>query len=815
MSDEPQQSHGRWDSADTAEARKAVQREREKADVAVRELQQRLALARRQLGEERTEREHLASELARIQQRRSPRAVLRALRAARPAMRLLRELRARLQTWHRLRRRVVAALGFDGGRATDPNPFFEQTEGVFGGQLLHLLEPERKDLAHEPDFCGHVADDPLVSIVMVVNQASDPVEPCIRSVLQQTYQHWELIIRDSTGREQVQSTRGVGDARISVARLWSADERVARNHGLAATTGKLIAYLDPPNLWHPRFLETLVGELVQDRASYMVFSQHLDANLADEEWVVRRAGAYPDYAEAVAKGALALNAMMHRRELYYEIGGASKSSGLDAGCDLLAKYGFLRDPRTVDVPLLLQQRSGRDRGPVESEEEQASAALLRASAEAHFRKRLPRRASGRPALTVVSGVEELAHEKAWDFAAVATEVTSTQLVSLGFGGSPAYAPRFVPAAETETLRLEGGRFPQWVSTLARGVANVHGDVVYAAEPRLPSLGLALLASYHHGTRVVAELSRPPLVEGLGGTFRPPSEHPLALDEVDPGDVALLDPHSSVWDRLLAGVARTLPCAAVGSVTAAADTVPQPLVIPHPKDEGVFEAALHDRDAARSRLGLSLTDCVVLCGAPLSAPNAEGVEADIGQRHGLLDELAARFRVLALSAGPVAESVIEGPCQAVDRSDVSAVTTALAASDALLLWVDPQADQVLETPPPELGSALGMQVPVIANDLGELGTLGRQGCLRLVPFGDVDGVATCLEELAHGDRWRAQLAAGSHLFMRQFSYAAARVNVGMMLGVVDRDGYASDAAEDFARFFSAFYRHADQAARSSS
>jgi hypothetical protein len=694
---------------------------------------------------------------------------------------------------------------------TAANPFNARIEDLFGGQALDRVDASLQEPPGALTPAGsQAAEGPLVSISMIVDDVAEAVEPCLRSILQQTYPRWELIVRVCPGAGRLASALAVDDVRVGVPFLPSPDATRARNGGLKAANGELIAYLDPPNLWHPQFLETLVAALVGDRARYAVVSDHFDAAQAGQTASLPGpADPHADYAELVGQGAVELNAVVHRRELYDEIGGVAKDTRVGSDRDLLSKYLFVREPGRIESPLMLRQRPAApacSTGP-----QPLNAAQLRASAEHHFRDRLPRRPERpRPTLTVVGATGEWAHEKAWDLVAAVSTATSVQLISVHFGDAPSYNPRFLPTVETEPVRLEAGPFPRWASSLARGVANVHGDVAYAAEPRLPSLGLALLASYHHGTPVIADLSHPPMIEREGVGSRSTWDEPLGLDDVDPSDTALLDPHSPAWDRLMAGLARSLPARAVETFAPGDATAPRSLVVHHPKlvvhhpkDETVFDPRLYDRDLARHRLGLSQRDCVVLCGSP----QAKGCDGD--HPSGVLNDVATRFRVLMLDAGAVSEFDVGGNPQLVDRADEKRVAAALAASDAVLLWLDPETAQPPHALPPELSSALAMQVPVIANDVGELGVLGRSGHVRLVPFGDVDALAATVDELGDAEHLDVQTAGARHLFMRQLSYAAARVDLSVTSRLVDRDGDVRQPAEDFARFFAAFYRHVSE------
>jgi hypothetical protein len=101
----------------------------------------------------------------------------------------------------------------------------------------------------------------------------------------------------------------------------------------------------------------------------------------------------------------------------------------------------------------------------------------------------------------------------------------------------------------------------------------------------------------------------------------------------------------------------------------------------------------------------------------------------------------------------------------------------------------------------------MKTPIIANDISDLGDLGRQGYLRLVPFGDWDAMARTIEKLFSDQAGtQAMREAGRRLYLRQFSYAAARADFALMLNRVQAlDAAPLPAAHAFARRFDEFRR----------
>lgn len=104
-------------------------------------------------------------------------------------------------------------------------------------------------------------DRPLVSVVMPCFNAQATVDAAVRSIIGQTYRHWELVALDD----------GSSDATFDKLRHWSAvDGRVralARPHeglldtlntGLGAARGELIARMDADDISEPTRLEEQV-----------------------------------------------------------------------------------------------------------------------------------------------------------------------------------------------------------------------------------------------------------------------------------------------------------------------------------------------------------------------------------------------------------------------------------------------------------------------------------------------------------------------------------------------------------------------------
>lgn len=97
-------------------------------------------------------------------------------------------------------------------------------------------------------------EGPLVSVIVGVYNKERFVGECLRSVLAQTYENWELIVVDdaSTDGSLAEVERTVGDdSRVRILRREtnSGHPGVVRNEGIRAARGKYVAFLDADDLW--------------------------------------------------------------------------------------------------------------------------------------------------------------------------------------------------------------------------------------------------------------------------------------------------------------------------------------------------------------------------------------------------------------------------------------------------------------------------------------------------------------------------------------------------------------------------------------
>jgi glycosyltransferase involved in cell wall biosynthesis len=106
--------------------------------------------------------------------------------------------------------------------------------------------------------------EPLVSVVIPVHNGQRFLAEAIDSVLAQGYPHREVVVVDdgsTDGSAAIARTRPV-----RYQRQPNQGVAAARNAGLAAAQGDLIAFLDQDDVWLPHKLEAQVSFLLQHRS---------------------------------------------------------------------------------------------------------------------------------------------------------------------------------------------------------------------------------------------------------------------------------------------------------------------------------------------------------------------------------------------------------------------------------------------------------------------------------------------------------------------------------------------------------------------
>lgn len=204
--------------------------------------------------------------------------------------------------------------------------------------------------------------NPLVSVIIPTYNRSGMVQEAIDSVLDQDFTDYELIVvDDGSGDSTPTILAGYGRA-ITVHHQSNRGVSAARNHGIAAASGQLIAFLDSDDLWLPRKLSTQVK----------FFKDHPDAviNQTQERWIrngrrLNPKARHHKFSGMIFEHSLALclvspSAVMLKKSLFDDVGVFDEQLPACEDYDLWLRISCRYPVHLIDTPLIIKRGGHAD-----------------------------------------------------------------------------------------------------------------------------------------------------------------------------------------------------------------------------------------------------------------------------------------------------------------------------------------------------------------------------------------------------------------------------------------------------------------------
>ena len=131
---------------------------------------------------------------------------------------------------------------------------------------------------------------PLISIITPLFNTEKYISKTIKSVINQTYQNWELIIIDDKsadrGKDIVRNF--LDDKRIKlISSVKNKGPAKTRNLGLSIAKGRFVSFLDSDDIWFEKKLELQIKYLSNNSEISVCYSQgdlQYDVNYSHETW---------------------------------------------------------------------------------------------------------------------------------------------------------------------------------------------------------------------------------------------------------------------------------------------------------------------------------------------------------------------------------------------------------------------------------------------------------------------------------------------------------------------------------------------------
>lgn len=180
----------------------------------------------------------------------------------------------------------------------------------------------------------------LISIIMPTKNRAATITAAIDSVLDQVWTNWELIIVDDASNDgTTHMVRALyTDPRIRLIKAKGAGVSAARNTGLSATRGELIAYLDSDNTWSPEYLKFMAVALARGKAMTGYAVLH---GFSGERSELEKSFFYNrrfDIDALKMNNYIDMNVFMHHRSLFEQYGGFDDNIKRMVDWDLILRY---------------------------------------------------------------------------------------------------------------------------------------------------------------------------------------------------------------------------------------------------------------------------------------------------------------------------------------------------------------------------------------------------------------------------------------------------------------------------------------------
>ena len=202
-------------------------------------------------------------------------------------------------------------------------------------------------------------ESPSVSVVIPCFNLGTYFDEAVQSVLDQTYQDFEIVIVDD-GSDDPATRHMLASYRRPRTRIVRTENRglaSARNTGLEASSGRYLSFLDADDILEPTFLERAVAELERDSECGFASCWLRAFGLVEFDWTPSSCG----FPELLVEDTVC-TAALTRRDAMIDVGGFDTEMPLagyedwDAAISLVEKESSRRDHPGLPFPLSHPER---------------------------------------------------------------------------------------------------------------------------------------------------------------------------------------------------------------------------------------------------------------------------------------------------------------------------------------------------------------------------------------------------------------------------------------------------------------------------
>jgi glycosyltransferase involved in cell wall biosynthesis len=203
---------------------------------------------------------------------------------------------------------------------------------------------------------------PEVSVILPTYNRAWILKEAIDSVLAQDFKDFELIVVDDGSTDDTGQILDSYDQDLMVLHQSNRGVSAARNRGIDAAAGRLIAFLDSDDLWLPRKLTTQVNFFNSNPAAVI--------NQTEEIWIRNGVRVNPKtrhhkFSGMIFEKSLALclvspSAVMMKRSLFEEVGLFDEDLPACEDYDLWLRISWRYPVDLIETPLIIKRGGHTD-----------------------------------------------------------------------------------------------------------------------------------------------------------------------------------------------------------------------------------------------------------------------------------------------------------------------------------------------------------------------------------------------------------------------------------------------------------------------
>jgi glycosyltransferase involved in cell wall biosynthesis len=194
---------------------------------------------------------------------------------------------------------------------------------------------------------------PTVSVIIPAYNPGPYLREAVASVLAQMYTEWELVVVDDGSTEDVSGQVLIDDRRVRLVRQANRGLSAARNAGIEASRGELVAFLDADDLWLPHKLAAQVEALVDRPDAVLCHTQMRFIDQYGREGGLGWGGSYRTYDELLDGCGVCASSVLIRREVLFASGLFDPLLTAAEDYDMWLKATRLGPMIAMDEPLTL------------------------------------------------------------------------------------------------------------------------------------------------------------------------------------------------------------------------------------------------------------------------------------------------------------------------------------------------------------------------------------------------------------------------------------------------------------------------------